>query len=312
MKESNNPFTLKKYSTLFGGPEITSSMIVKLPLSELHEKKNHPFRVIHNAAMDELADSIADVGILTPAIVRSAPGGEDGYEILAGHRRKMASELAHQTTMPCIIRECDDATAIRIMVHTNIQREDLLPSEKAHAYQMDYEARRHQGIGNGGGKTLEAMSRDSGESWKTIQRYVWLARLQDNLLEMVDLEELSFTAGVAISFLSLEEQKWVYQVIQVMDCKVSQKMADSLKKLSQERKLNYQQVHDILVKKKRLSRTFTIREKRIREFFPASYSSQQIEEVVYQLLEEWKLKQQKGNENEPEYIEGHKQGDEKL
>lgn len=311
MSEPNKPFMLKKYSKLFDGPEITDTMIVKLPLSELHAKKNHPFRVIHNAAMDELADSITDVGILTPAIVRSAPDGGDGYEILAGHRRKMASELAHQEMMPCIIRECDDATAIRIMVHTNIQRDDLLPSEKAHAYQMDYEARRHQGVSKGSGKTLEEMSQDSGESWKTIQRYVWLARLQDNLLDMVDTGELSFTAGVAISFLSIEEQKWVYQVIQVMDCKVSQKMADSLKKLSQERKLTYQQVHAILVKKKRLSRTFTIREKKIREFFPASYSSQQIEEVVYQLLEEWKLKQ-KGNENEPEFIQGHEQGDKKL
>ncbi len=205
---SASKIKLESFEELFGNDgrqEGSSEQILLIPLTELYPFQNHPFRVEDDEKMEETAESIRQYGVLVPGIARERTGG--GYEIIAGHRRKRGSELAVKTEMPIIIRPYSDDEATIIMVDSNIQREDILPSEKAKAYAMKYEAMKHQGK-KSGRNTLEEVGEAAGENAKKVQRYIWLSKLSDTLLAMVDRRKLGFSQGVDFSFLSKEAQQW--------------------------------------------------------------------------------------------------------
>ena len=203
----SNPLTgkikLSTYSELVGD---AGDEIIDVPLSELHDFHNHPFKVTDGDSMQELTESIRKNGVLVPAIARRKKDG--GYELVSGHRRKRACELAGLPTMPVIVKEYTDDEAVIVMVDANIQREDILPSEKAKAYRMKYETMKHQGARNGG-HSLDLLGEAAGESGKTVQRYLWLSRLVEKLLWMVDAKKVSFMCGIELSWLRWEEQTWV-------------------------------------------------------------------------------------------------------
>ena len=204
---------LSSYDELFGANAPATSdknQIVNVTLSELHTFKNHPFHVNDDKEMEELAESIREHGVLIPGIVR--PRAEGGYELIAGHRRKHGSELAGKTEMPVIIRDYSDDEATIMMVDSNIQRESILPSEKAKAYTLKYEALKHQGK-KSGKSTLDQVGEAAGENSKKVQRYIWLSRLSDQLLQMVDEKRLGFSQGVDLSFLSKKSQQFVADAI---------------------------------------------------------------------------------------------------
>lgn len=207
---------LSSYDDMFGTEDmagaqvaaatVSDGQIVELPLSELHTFENHPFRVVDDENMDEMVESIKEYGVLVPAIARPRDAG--GYELISGHRRKHASELAGKDTMPVMIRDCSDDEAVVIMVDANIQREDILVSERAKAYRMKYNAMKHQGMAKG--NSLQEMSEQAGESMKTIQRLICIASLNKDLLDMVDEKKLGLRQGLDISFITEEHQEIVY------------------------------------------------------------------------------------------------------
>lgn len=203
---------LEEFDDLFGRPleQEGAEKVIHVPLVELHTFKDHPFQVREDKKMEETTESIREYGVLVPGIARPRAGG--GYEIIAGHRRKRGSELAGKTEMPVIVRNYTDDEATIIMVDSNIQREDILPSEKARAYKMKYEALKHQGK-KGGGNTLDEVGEAAGESGKTVQRYIWLSRLSDALLEMVDNKKIGMMQGIDLSFLDRQAQEWVKTVL---------------------------------------------------------------------------------------------------
>ena len=229
LKKSGN-ISLSSYDDIFqtdqSREESQQERVQEIPLSELHPFKGHPFKVLDDDAMQKTVESIAQFGVMTPAIARPRPEG--GYELIAGHRRKHGSERAGKTEMPIIVRNYSDDEATIIMVDSNIQREDILPSEKAKAYKMKYEAMKHQGK-KSGKNTLDEVGEAAGENAKKVQRYIWLARLSEELLEMVDTKKLGFSQGVDISFLSEEAQQWVEVIIEEQGCNVSTVQAGKLK-----------------------------------------------------------------------------------
>lgn len=205
---------LNSFDDLFGTSEVPQTgleQIINAPLQDLYEFKDHPFRVVDDEKMEETVESIRQYGVLVPGIARPRTGG--GYELISGHRRKHGSQRAGKSEMPVIVRDYSDDEATIIMVDSNIQREDILPSEKAKAYKMKYEAMKHQGR-KSGKNTLDEVGEAAGENAKKVQRYIWLARLSDTLLEMVDTKRLGFSQGVDISFLSEEAQQWVEVVME--------------------------------------------------------------------------------------------------
>ena len=210
---------LSSYDELFGAKApVASDQIVNVTLSELHTFKNHPFHVNDDKEMEELAESIREHGVLIPGIVR--PRAEGGYELIAGHRRKHGSELAGRTEMPVIVREYTDDEATIMMVDSNIQRESILPSEKAKAYALKYEALKHQGK-KSGKSTLDQVGEVAGENAKKVQRYLWLSRLSDQLLQMVDEKRLGLSQGVDLSFLSKKSQQLWRMQLKKSKCTVS-------------------------------------------------------------------------------------------
>ena len=279
---------LNSFDDLFGSAESTSGeQIIHAKLEELHTFKGHPFRVLDDEKMEETTESIGKYGVLVPGIVRPRAGG--GYEIIAGHRRKRGSERAGLDTMPVIIRNYTDDEATIIMVDSNIQREDILPSEKAKAYAMKYEAMKHQG--SKGGSTLDEVGEAAGESGKTVQRYVWLARLSDELLGMVDAKKIGIAQGVDISFLSEEQQQYVTVILQETGASVSNAQAAKLKEYGKSGELTLAMVRMILEEEKPKERKVTIKGDKISRYFSEDYSSDDIEGIIIQLLEEWQSKQ---------------------
>lgn len=210
-----------------------------------------------------------------------------GYEIIAGHRRKHGSELAGKETMSVVVRDYTDDEATIIMVDSNIQREDIMPSEKAKAYRMKYEAMKHQGK-KAGGRTIEEMGEDAGESAKTIQRYLWLSRLSDVLLDLVDRKKLGLMQGVDISFLTEEAQGWVYALIAETGAGVSAAQSAKLKEYGKSGELMPAMASLILSEEKPKERKVTLKADRITRYFPEDYSNEKIEEVIIGLLEKWK------------------------
>ena len=279
---------IEKFEDLFGGSagqESSVEQIINAPLADLHTFKDHPFRVVDDEKMEETTESIRQYGVLVPGIARPRAGG--GYEIIAGHRRKRGSELAGKTEMPVIVRNYTDDEATIIMVDSNIQREDILPSEKARAYKMKYEAMKHQGK-KSGKNTLDEVGEAAGENAKKVQRYIWLSRLSEELLIMVDSKKLGFSQGVDISFLTEEAQQWVQAVIGEQGCSVSMVQSGKLKEYGKSGELTFAMVRLILTEEKPKERKITIKSDKIGEYFSDSYSNEEIENIIISLLDKWK------------------------
>ena len=257
-------------------------------MSELHGFKGHPFKVLDDEKMEEMIESIREYGILIPGIARRMK--DSGYEIIAGHRRKYACEMVGLSTMPMFIRDYTDDKATIIMVDSNIQREDILPSEKAKAYRMKYDAMKHQGS-KAGGLTLGELGETAGESAKTVQRYIWISRLSDSLLDMVDTKRIGIMQAVDLSFLSENAQQWVLDVIQEINVGITTQQSAMLKESDKKGELTFPMVRMLLEKEKTVERKVIIKTERINSYFPATYSRKEIENIIYQLLDNWKSTQ---------------------
>ena len=285
---SASKIKMESFDDLFGGnsvQETGAEQIINAPLADLYEFKDHPFKVLDDEKMEETTESIRLYGVLVPGIARPRAGG--GYELIAGHRRKHGSERAGKTEMPIIVRNYSDDEATIIMVDSNIQREDILPSEKAKAYKMKYEAMKHQGK-KSGKNTLDEVGEAAGENAKKVQRYIWLARLSEELLEMVDTKKLGFSQGVDISFLSEEAQQWVEVIIEEQGCNVSTVQSGKLKEYGKSGELTLAMVRLILTEEKPKERKFTMKSDKIGEYFSDSYSNEEIENIIISLLDKWK------------------------
>ena len=281
---------LNSFDDLFGTeqPQTGTEQVQEIALSELHEFKGHPFKVLDDEKMQETMESIREHGVLMPGIAR--PMKDGCYEIIAGHRRRHACELVGLTTMPMFIRDYTDDEATIIMVDSNIQREDILPSEKAKAYRMKYDAMKHQGSKEGG-LTLGELGEAAGESAKTVQRYIWISRLSDSLLDMVDAKKIGIMQAVDLSFLSEDAQQWVLVAIQETNVVITTQQSAMLKESDKKGELTFPMVRMMLEKEKTVERKVVIKTERINNYFPATYSREQIENIIYQLLENWKSTQ---------------------
>ncbi len=284
--KSADKVKLKSFDDLFGTNEIlTGETVTSVPIKQLRIFKGHPFRVLDDEKMQETVDSVKKYGVLIPGIVRPYPEG--GYEVVAGHRRWRACELAGLEEMPVIVRDMDDDTAVVIMVDSNIQREDILPSEKAKAYRMKYEAMRHQGK-KSGKNTLDEIGGIVGENAKKVQRYIWLSRFSKELLDMVDHKKLGFSQGVEISFLTEEAQRWVHAFVKEQGCTVSTVQSAKIKEYGKSGELTSAMVELILTEKKPKERKILLKADKISRYFTEDCSSEEIENIILRLLDEWK------------------------
>ena len=293
-KESSaSKIKLNSIDSLFGNVntsneiDATKEEVIEVNLSDLHTFKNHPFRVVDDEKMQETVESIKERGVLVPGIVRRRING--GYEIISGHRRKRACELAGLTTMPVFVRDLTDDEAVIVMVDSNIQREEILPSEKAKAYKMKYEAMKHQGVSKGEGTSLEQMSEELGESKTTIQRYITIADMNDNLLKMIDDKKIGLTQGVTISSLSDNEQQKLSDIIEETSVVPSLAQSSEIKDMSKKGTFEENLVKALLTNKPvAKKKNITIKADKIKDYFPEDYSEEQIISLIISLLDEWK------------------------
>ena len=308
MKSSAKKIELASVDDLFSTEESRQDeqleKIQEIPLSELHPFKDHPFKVKDDDAMIETADSIKKYGVLVPAIARPLPDG--GYELVAGHRRHRASELAEKETMPVIIRDLDDDAATIIMVDSNLQRESLLPSERAFAYKMKLEAVKHQGartdltsrqVGEKSQTSIQLVANQAGESQRQVQRFIRLTELIPELLDMVDEKKIALNPAYELSFLKKEEQVDLLDAMDSEQATPSLSQAQRLKKYSQEGHLTLDMMRVIMGEEKKsdLDRvTFT--SDTLRKYFPKSYTPQRMQETIIKLLEAWQKKRQRDQE----------------
>ena len=308
MKSSAKKIELASVDDLFsteeGRQDAKLEKIQEIPLSELHPFRNHPFKVKDDEAMMETADSIKQYGVLVPAIARPDPEG--GYELVAGHRRRRASELAEKETMPVIIRDLDDDAATIIMVDSNLQRESLLPSERAFAYKMKLEAVKHQGartdltsrqVGEKSQTSIQKVADQAGESQRQVQLYIRLTELIPELMDMVDEKKIALNPAYELSFLKKEEQVDLLDAMDSEQATPSLSQAQRLKKYSQEGHLTLDMMRVIMGEEKKsdLDRvTFT--SDTLRKYFPKSYTPQRMQETIIKLLEAWQKKRQRDQE----------------
>lgn len=274
--------------------EIDSTKIIEVELKELHPFKNHPFKVLDDDLMQQTVDSISQVGVLSPAVVRPHPDG--GYEIISGHRRLQACELAGLETMPVVVKNLTDDEAVIFMVDSNLQRENILPSEKAKAYKMKMEALKHQGKASdltfrqNGGKswTVEKLSKDTGDSVRNVERYIHLADLNSEILEMVDNKEISFTPAVELASLSQEEQQGFLDAMEYSQNSPSLSQAQRIRKLSQNGKCTVEAMREIMSEEKKSELdTITISNDELKRYFPRSFTPKQMRDTIFKLLENW-------------------------
>jgi len=305
MQRKGANVSLKSVDDLFSTQEErdTTEHVQEIPLSELHPFKDHPFKVLDDEAMQKTVESIREYGVLTPAIARPRPEG--GYELISGHRRHHASELAGKETMPVIVRDMDDDAATILMVDSNLQREEILPSERAKAYKMKLEAIKHQGERSDltsvqVGPKLDAASRiaaDADESRSQVKRYIRLTNLIPELQDMVDEKKISFNPAVELSYLTPEEQKMFAEALEASQIAPSLSQAQRMKKMSQQGQLTQETMEDMLSEDKKapLDRV-VFDQSQIRKYFPKSYTTKQMQEKIIQLLEQWQRKQQRDME----------------
>lgn len=313
MKSSGKNIELASFDSIFSTEETRqggNQRIQQLPLSELVPFKDHPFRVVDDERMKETVESIREYGVLVPIIVR--PMDDGSYEIVSGHRRKRACELAGVEEIPAIVRDLDDDEATIIMVDSNLQRENILPSERAKAYQMKLEAiRRRAGRPkkeeqeNGGQfghdfeakKAREIIAEEAGDSPRNVQRFIRLNELSEPLRDKVDNGELGFTPAVELSFLKPQEQEWVERVLDETQQTPSLSQAQRIKQESKEGTLTEDTVHKIISEEKKpLYNSVTLSHDTLKKYFPKSYTAKQMENVIIRLLDSWLKKRQQSQE----------------
>ena len=292
------------FSTEASRTDAQREKVLEVPLSELHPFKNHPFQVRDDEAMLETAESVRQYGVLVPAIVRPDPNG--GYELIAGHRRRRASELAGRETMPVIIRDLDDDQATIIMVDSNLQRESLLPSERAFAYKMKLEALKHQGersdltsrqLGEKLKTSISLVASQANESQRQVQRYIRLTELIPSLLDMVDEKKIALNPAYELSFLTREEQEQLLDVMSSEQSTPSLSQSQRLKKFSQEGRLSADVMRAILGEEKKSEQErITLTGDTLRRYFPRGYTPQRMQETIIQLLEQWHRRRERGQE----------------
>ena len=285
-RRSADKIKFTSFDDLFGGmgSEISSvSELQDIPLNLLHPYHNHPYMVIDDMRMEELTESIRQHGVLNPGMAMKTA---EGYELVSGHRRKRACELAGLKTMPVIVKQLTDDEAAILVVDSNIQREYLLPSEKAKAYRIKMAALKHQGK-KGDQLSAALIGKQTEDSYRTVFRYIRLTYLLPQLLEYVDQKKLQQTSAENLSFLKQQEQEWVLSVIQETNSFPEKNKTLALKYASEQNQLTPSKVKELLEKKAHLS-SVTLSSKRIREYFPSGYGKEQIEEIIYSLLDLWK------------------------
>ena len=304
MPRKNANISLSSYDDIFSTDQSRADapreQVQEIPLSELHPFEGHPFRVVDDEEMEKTVESIKEYGVLTPAIARPDPDG--GYEIISGHRRHHASELAGKETMPVIVREMDDDAAIILMVDSNLQREQLLPSERAFAYRMKMDAIKHQGKTTSPQVASKSRSDDEvgqkeGISGDTVRRYIRLTELVPQLLDMVDTGQIKFNPAVELSYLAREEQEQFIEAMDYAQAAPSLSQAQRIKKLAQSGECTLDAMCEIMneVKKGELDKV-TFKTDSLRKYFPKSYTSKQMEEKIIQLLEQWQKKRDRSME----------------
>ena len=311
MKSSARNIELKSVDDLFATEESRADAqrekVQEIPLGELHPFRNHPFKVKDDAAMQDTVESVREYGVLVPAIARPDPDG--GYELIAGHRRHHASELAGKETMPVIIRDLDDDAATIIMVDSNLQREELLPSERAFAYKMKLDAMKRQagrpmkenrdqvGHNFSGKRTVELIAENAPDSRNQIQRYIRLTELIPTLLDMVDERKIAFNPAVELSYLKKEEQTLLLEAMDSEQATPSLSQAQRLKKFSQQKMLSLDVMRAVMSEEKKtdLDRV-TLKNETLRKYFPKSYTPKQMEDTIIKLLEGWYKKRQLSQE----------------
>lgn len=311
MKSSARNIELKSVDDLFATEESRADAqrekVQNIPLGELHPFRNHPFKVKDDAAMQDTVDSVREHGVLVPAIARPDPSG--GYELIAGHRRHHASELAGKETMPVIVRDLDDDAATIIMVDSNLQREELLPSERAFAYKMKLDAMKRQagrpmkenrdqvGHNFSGKRTVELIAENAPDSRNQIQRYIRLTELIPELLDMVDERKIAFNPAVELSYLKKEEQTLLLEAMDSEQATPSLSQAQRLKKFSQQKMLSLDVMRAVMSEEKKtdLDRV-TLKNETLRRYFPKSYTPKQMEDTIIKLLEGWYKKRQLSQE----------------
>lgn len=304
-KSSASNIKMPDVNVLFGLEDDNGNpaeKVVEVAIGKLYPFNVHPFKVLDDEKMQETVESIREHGVICPLIVRS--GKEDGYEIIAGHRRKRACELLGLETVPCFIRDLTDEEATITMVDSNIQREELLFSEKAFAYKMKLDAVRKQGQRRdltsrqvvGKLEAADEVGEKSGESGRQIQRFIRLTFLIKPLLDYVDEKRIPFNAGIELSYLKPEEQEQIYQTIERLCVFPSLAQAKRLKELSREGKLDENGIEIVLSDEKPVALAVRLQRKKLNEYFPADYSAEQMEATIYALLERWRFEQ--GNRQE--------------
>ena len=283
-----------------------NEQVQQIPLSEIRPFKNHPFKVTDDELMQQTIDSIMQVGVLNPAIIRPAPEG--GYEMVAGHRRLHAADLAGLKTIPAIIRNIDDDEAVILMVDSNLQRETISPMERAQAYKMKLEALKHQGkrvdltcdqVGHklDSKKSIQKVAEDAGESKTQVQRYIRLTELLPEVQKKVDSKEIAFSPAVELSYLTHDEQKQFLDAMDYSQNTPSLSQAQRLKKLSREGKCTKEAMRSIMSEeKKEEQERITLSSDTLRKYFPRSYTPLQMQQTIIKLLEQWQKKQQRRNE----------------
>ena len=307
MKSSAKNIVLKSVDDIFQTEENRADAqrerVQEIPLDQLKPFKNHPFKVRDDQRMLDTADSIREYGVLVPAIARPDPSG--GYELISGHRRKRGCEMAGLQTMPVIIRDLDDDAAVLVMVDSNIQREELLPSERAFAYKMKLEALKHQGARSdltsrqvvGKLEMADVVGQNAGESGRQVQRYIRLTELIPELLDMADERKLAFNPAVEVSYLKRDEQRMLLEAMDAEQTTPSLSQAQRLKKFSQEGRLTEEAMSAIMSEEKKSEMDkVTLRSDTLYKYFPKSYTPKQMEQTIIRLLDVWQKQQRKNLE----------------
>ena len=290
------------FSTEESRQEQQREHVQQIPIDALHPFTNHPFKVLDDEAMTRTVESIAQYGVLAPLIARPRPEG--GYEIISGHRRQYAAKLAGLDTLPVIVRQMSDDAAVILMVDSNLQREHILPSERAFAYKMKLDAIKNQGARSDLTSTqvaqklsVEKIGDDAGVSKDTIRRFIRLTNLVPELLDMVDEKKISFNPAVELSYLDESQQRAFLEAMDGTQNAPSVSQAQQLKKMAQCGEFTYEKAFDILGKEKKSEQdTVTIKNDILRKYFPRSYTPKQMEDTIIKLLEQWQRKQQRQNE----------------
>ena len=292
------------FSTEENRQEEQREQVQQIPIDELHPFTNHPFKVLDDEAMTRTVESIAQYGVLAPLIARPRPEG--GYEIISGHRRQYAAKLAGLENLPVIVRQMSDDAAVILMVDSNLQREHILPSERALAYKMKLDAMRRtsgrpskensrQLVGNF--ETADVVGKESGKSGRQVQRFIRLTNLIPELLDMVDEKKISFNPAVELSYLDESQQRDFLEAMEDTQNAPSLSQAQQLKKMAQQGEFSYEKAFDVMGQEKKSEKdTVTIKNETLRKYFPRSYTPKQMEEKIIQLLDAWQKKQQRRNE----------------